>query len=137
VPVKDDGEARLAAARRLYDGFAARDAVAIRDALSEDFVGDVSAGMPLGVGGRHEGRDAMLRDVWMKVFGAYDMRVEAEDFHVAGDDVVVAVGAYRGVERASGRDVEAGFAHVLTVREGRVTALRQITDTERWRVGAT
>jgi uncharacterized protein len=45
---------------------------------------------------------------------------------------VVAVGHYRGTVRASGRPVEASFAHVLTIRDGRIARLDQITDTGSW-----
>lgn len=126
----------LDAARRLYEAFAARDAPAILAALDDDFVGTVSPGMPLGVGGRHEGPITMLRDVWGPIFLAYEMRVEAERYYPSGNDHVIAVGRYRGNERESGRAVDAAFAHVLTVRDGRITALEQITDTARWRQAA-
>jgi len=119
-------------ARRLYDAMAARDPHAILDAMQEDFVGQVSEGMPLAVGGRHEGREEMVRDVWARIFGAYEMDVDVERYLPAGDDEVVALGHYRGSERATGRRFEAGFAHVLTVRDGRIASLHQITDTRVW-----
>ena len=121
----------VSAAQRLYDAFAARDPAAILGALHEDFVGDVSAGMPLGVGGRHEGPEAMLRDVWGPVFAAYDMQVLAEELLPSGDRVTALV-RYRGVERSTGREVEAVFAHVLSVRDDQVSGLVQVTDTARW-----
>ena len=92
-----------AIAQRLYDAFAARDGEALLAAMTEDFVGTVSAGMPLGVGGRHEGRDAMLRDCWAQVFMAYDMAVEADRYLVCAPDEVVVLGSYRGTERATRR----------------------------------
>jgi ketosteroid isomerase-like protein len=123
---------QVAAARRLYEAFAARDVEALRDALAEDFVGAVSDGMPLGVGGEHTGREAMIRGVWSKVFAAYEMDVDAERFYPSGEDHVVAVGHYRGTARATGQPMEATFAHVLTIRDGRIARLHQITDTARW-----
>ncbi len=120
-------------ARRLYAGFLAHDAEAIRGVLHADFTGRVSAGMPLGVGGRHDGPDAMLRDVWAPVFMAYDVRVEADDLLSSGD-VVVAVGGYRGVERAAQQSFDAAFAHILTFRDGLIDGLTQITDTASWPV---
>jgi ketosteroid isomerase-like protein len=123
---------QIEAAQRLYDAFAARDPAAILDSLHEDFVGEVSAGMPLGVGGRHEGPEAMLRDVWAQVFARYEMQVQAEEFLPSGEEQVIAIGHYRGVERESDHEVEAAFAHVLTIDDGRIVALRQITDTAMW-----
>ena len=94
-------------------------------------MGQVSEGMPLGVGGRHEGSETMLRECWGKIFAAYDVRVDAEQFYVSENNVV-AVGYYRGASRETGREFEAAFAHVLSTDDGRVSGLRQITDTERW-----
>ena len=117
--------------RRFYDGFLAHDARAILAELHPAFVGEVSAGMPLGLGGQHEGAEATLREVWAPVFRAYDVRVEVEEL-VASGDRVVALGAYRGTDRASGTPFEAAFAHVLTLHGDQITSLRQITDTRSW-----
>jgi ketosteroid isomerase-like protein len=122
---------QTAVARRLYEAFASLDVEALRDTLTDDFVGQVSEGMPLAVGGEQRGPEAMIRNVWAKVFASYEMRVEAERFYPSGDHVV-AVGHYRGAVRASGQPIEASFAHVLTIRDGRIARLQQITDTERW-----
>ena len=119
-----------------YDGMRARDPQAILAALAPDFVGDISPGMPLGVGGVHEGPETVLQNVWGRVFGAYDLQVEAEELLRTADDRVVAIGAYRGTERETGHEVDAVFAHVITVREGRITRLQQITDTASWTAAA-
>ena len=123
---------RVAAARRLYEGFEARDGAAILGALGEDFVGDVSPGMPLGVGGVHRGPTAMLQDCWGAVFAAYDMRLEVDAYLPAGEDTVVVVGHYCGTVRATEEDFRARFAHVLTIRDGRISVLRQIVDSGSW-----
>ena len=124
--------AQIEAAQRLYDAFAARDPQAILASLHPDFVGEVSAGMPLGVGGHYEGAETMLREVWAPVLANYEMSVEAEELLPSGDDLVVAIGHYRGSERATGAEVEAAFAHVLRIDAGRIASLRQITDTASW-----
>lgn len=123
--------AQLDLARRLYDGFLAHDAPAILGLLQPDFEGRVSAGMPLGVGGRYDSAEAMMREVWVPVFSAYDVRVEADELLDCGERVV-AVGGYRGSERKSGESFDASFAHVLTIGDGLIAALHQITDTASW-----
>jgi ketosteroid isomerase-like protein len=127
----------LAAAERLYDAINGHDARAIRAALHPEFVGIASDGMPCGVGGRHDGPDAMLRDCWGVIFAAFDIAVEVSDRLVTGPDGLVFVGRYVGTERATGRVVDAAFAHVLRVDGDRVSELRQITDTARWGVAPT
>ena len=127
--------AQLELVRRLYDGFLAHNPAAIMALLQPGFEGRVSAGMPLGVGGPHSGAEAMMRDVWVPVFTAYDVRVEADELLECGERVV-AVGGYRGTERQGGAPFDAAFAHVLTIDDGLITALRQITDTASWPVPA-
>jgi ketosteroid isomerase-like protein len=119
-------------AARLYAGFDARDPEAILASLSPEFTGVVSAGMPLGVGGRHDGPDAMLVDCWARVFSVYDMTLEVERYLESGPTTVVAIGNYRGTERETSREMDARFAHVLEVSEAGITSLEQITDTNSW-----
>lgn len=127
-PMSDPVEA----ARRLYENIAARDPTAILATMHEDLVGVLSDGMPSGVGGSHEGREAMLSKVWGPVFASYEVRIEPERYLRCGPDEVVVLGHYRGTDRATGAPLDAAFAHIITARDGRVASLRQITDTRRW-----
>ncbi len=117
---------------RLYAAFADHDGAALLSAMHPGFVGVVSAGMPLGVGGRHDGRETMLVEVWGPVFSSYDVAPIADELLDSGADRVVALGAYRGTVRATGAPVDAAFAHVLRIEDGKVRELVQITDTASW-----
>jgi uncharacterized protein len=48
---------------------------------------------------------------------------------IAQGDVVVALGAYGGTSKATGRKFGAEFSHVFTVKSGRVARFREYTDT--------
>jgi ketosteroid isomerase-like protein len=74
----------------------------------------------------------MLHDVWLKVFGAFEMTPEVRRFIETGGPELVAIGRYVGTARDTGRPLDAAFAHVLSIRNGRVAALEQITDTQLW-----
>ncbi|MER7210252.1 nuclear transport factor 2 family protein [Streptosporangium sp. NPDC000239] len=117
---------------RLYRGFAARDPEGILGALHPEFVGTVSAGMPLGVGGTHAGPEAMLRDCWAVVFSHLDSVPHAEEQVWPEPERAVVFGHYRGTARATGRAHEAAFVHDLRLRDGLIAGLVQITDTARW-----
>jgi ketosteroid isomerase-like protein len=119
-------------AQRLYDALNAHDARGIMAVLDPHFVGVVSEGMPLGVGGRHEGAEPMLRSCWAKVFAAYDVRLDVEERLVVDHERVVFTGRYVGTERKTGRPLDAAFAHVLRVAGDRLVELVQYTDTARW-----
>ncbi len=126
----------LDVAQRLYDALNARDPQGIMRILSPDFVGVVSDGMPLGVGGRHVGAESMLRGCWGKVFAAYDMRINVEDRLLNGGERVLFTGRYAGTARGTGHALDAAFAHLLRVDGERVTELVQFTDTARWHLAA-
>lgn len=131
-------------AQRLYRALSDGDGNALMSLLTDDFEGLVSAGMPHGVGGKHHGRVAMITDVWGRIDARYDIDVLPREYLALADDArVLVLGTYRGSARdgdaaIGGADkttrVDAAFAHVITVRNGRITALQQITDTVRWHI---
>lgn len=124
-------------AHRFYRALAEGDGSALFDLLTDDFVGVVSAGMPHGVGGEHHGRVAMITDVWARIDSMYDVQPVPAQFLATEDrEQVVVLGAYRGSARAGTERVDAAFAHIITVRNGQITALQQITDTARWHIPA-
>jgi uncharacterized protein len=51
---------------------------------------------------------------------------------VEGGDTVVVEGRYRGTMKATGTPVDAQFAHVWQMREGKVVRFQQYTDTKQW-----
>ncbi|OAN36200.1 nuclear transport factor 2 family protein [Mycolicibacterium iranicum] len=122
-------------ARRFYRALSDGDGNALFDLLTEDFEGVVSAGMPRGVGGEHHGRVAMITEVWGRIDAAYDIEVVPREYlTTAEQDQVVVLGTYRGSARHADERVDAAFAHVITVKNGHITALQQITDTARWHI---
>ena len=119
-------------AQRLYEAFARFDAPALLELLSNDFVGTVSDGMPHAVGGTHHGPRDMVAHVWGRIATLYDIRLEPLEYLAVVDERVVVIGRYLGIARDGRSSVNAAFAHVITTKDGRITALRQITDTRAW-----
>ncbi len=101
----------------LYRGFAAHDAPALLSLLSPT-VGHVSA--------------AMLRDVWVPTFTAYDATPVPDTVRLVDDGSVLVHGWYVGSGRSSGEPMRAEFVHLIEVDGEQITALRQITDTASW-----
>ena len=48
---------------------------------------------------------------------------------ITEDDTVVSLGEFKGVHSATGKTSEARYAHVWTVKDGKVTRFRQYIDT--------
>lgn len=80
--------------------------------------------------GTSEGIDglAQLLSDWLAAWQV--CRIEAEEFHDAGDRVVAFV-RVRGRGSGSDIDVEMENAHVWTMRDGQAVAIRAYTDRER------
>ncbi len=119
-------------AERLYPALATGDRDTLDEILAPDFVGETTAGLPLELGGRYVGARSMRRDFWGAIGRAYDVTAEPRSLVAVGPDQVVVSGTYRGTARSTGRSFEAEFVHVLTVRDGSITALTQVTDSGSW-----
>ena len=123
---------RVILAERLYEAFDADDAATLRELLHPRFVGEVTPGLPRDWGGTYEGPETMLRECWARVFAELDARPVPEELIATGDGRLLVVGSYRGRARASGRLLDARFAHLLSFADGRIARLVQITDSARW-----
>lgn len=49
--------------------------------------------------------------------------------YVTEGETVISLGRFTGVHGASGKSVDAGYAHVWTVRDGKIAQFRQYIDT--------
>jgi len=132
VSTSDAGLMAEALARRLYDALAALDLPALDELLDPDFEGRLAAGMPFGVGGEHHGADAMRRDGWGAIGRHFVARAEPDRFLPLVDGRMLVTGRYVGHGRRGGGPLEAAFAHLVTVRDGRIAGLEQFTDTAEW-----
>lgn len=131
-----DVSRREGQARRLYDALATGDrALLLDEILDPDFVGETTEGLPGGIGGRHDGPDAMIDGFWWAIGREYRLRVEPERFLALADGGLVVAGRYRGTARDGGGEVDAAFCHVLGFApDDRIRSLSQYTDSARWAV---
>ncbi len=128
----DDGAAAEKLARTLYEALAAGDADTLAGLLHPDFVGETTEGLPLSLGGRHTGPEAMTRDFWWSIGRHYRARAEPERMLALADGGLVVLGRYTGSARDGGAPLDAAFAHVLRFADGRIVGLAQYTDSARW-----
>jgi 2-(1,2-epoxy-1,2-dihydrophenyl)acetyl-CoA isomerase len=124
---------KVSTAQRLYRALAAGDREALLTLLHPDFVGYATDGLPLNMGGRHDGPEAMQRDLWWTIGRHYKVEAQPEDFRVLDDDRLFVAGHYRGEGRVSGRRLDAAFIHLIGfAADGRIASLRQLTDSAAW-----
>lgn len=112
----------------LYDALAAGDRTAISGALTHDFTGRLTPGLPFGIGGEHVGPEAMVRDGWFAIGAHWRVRAEPASYTLLGDGRLQVQGTYRGKGRASGLPFEAWFVHQWELRDGLLSGLTQLTD---------
>lgn len=115
----------------LYAALNAGDVQALRHLLSEDFQGQLSPGLPQGLGGYYSGLEAMMRDAWGHVGALLELELNVHRFWDAGAMLIVQ-GCYDGTVRRSGRSLHAEFAHFWAFDGAFFTRMQQITDTALW-----
>jgi ketosteroid isomerase-like protein len=118
--------------RRLYTALAGGDGAAIEELLARDFEGALAEGMPLGLGGPRAGAIAMRDEGWWALGRVFAARAEPREWIPCADGRLLVIGRYTGRARATGRVLDAEFAHLWSAAEGRLTRLWHLTDTARW-----
>ncbi len=118
---------RLDLLRKLYTAFAHGDIPTVLGLMDENIAWEEAEGFPYG--GLYHGPEAVLNNVFMKLGTEWDgYRAEAHEF-IDGGDTCVVLGTYSGTYLATGKPMEAPFAHVWKLRDGKAHAFRQYTDT--------
>lgn len=123
-------EANRALVEQAYDDFASGDVDAFLAILDPEVTWTDAEGYPYA--GTYVGPDALVEGLLARIGEEWDDYVVLPEVFVADGDRVVALGTYRGTYKATGRSVEAPFAHVWQLMDGRVIDFRQFTDGPPW-----
>ena len=116
---------RMDVVRSIYEALGRGDIEAVTSLLRKTEWHEAE-GMPYG--GTYQGSEAILQNVFGPI--ASDVQgfsARPGELLPAGDDRVLALGRYRGT--GSKGEVDAAFAHLWTVREGRIVKFVQYADT--------
>jgi ketosteroid isomerase-like protein len=118
----------LETVQSFYAGAAAGDMDKVRSVLGPELQWVQSPGFPNA--SVYHAPDDVMTGVFGRLGAEWDgFAAVPEDYIDAGDRVVV-LGTYSGTSKETGRSFEAPFAHVWTVRDGAIVAMRQFTDTK-------
>lgn len=114
--------------RSVYDCFFRQDIKELLSHHTDDIDWQVYGPEEIPTAGPRHGKDEV-----MSFFGTVDKLLEFDQFdigqYVAQGDMVVALGNYSGTAKETGKKFESHFAHVITVRDGKVCRFREYTDT--------
>jgi uncharacterized protein len=115
--------------RGLYQAFARGDAAAVLATMDPQVVWNEAENFPYAEGNPYAGPGAIAQGVFLRLATEWEgFAASPHTFHDAGDTVVVE-GRYTGRFKQTGRELNAQFAHIYWLREGRVVRFQQYTDT--------
>jgi len=114
--------------RTAYEGFARRDMPAVLSVMDPDIEWDATDA--LAHTGMYHGHDGVTEYITSLSAAWNDYELVPEQFTDSGDGAhVMVLGVVRGT-LTSGQEVEARFAHVLQLENGKITRLKVCLDRE-------
>jgi ketosteroid isomerase-like protein len=119
----------VALVQGIYSAFARGDVPAVLAALDPHIEWREAEGYPYAAGNPYVGPDGVLHGVFMRLGGEWDnFTVTPHEFLATADGAVV-LGRYQGTFKSTRRAIDAQFAHVFRLSNGKVTHFQQFTDT--------
>lgn len=113
----------------LYEAFGRGDAATVLGGLAPDVQWREAETQPYAEGNPYDSPQRVGEEVFGRIMMDFDGFTVSPQLFVAEGDHVVATGRYTGTHKASGTSLDAQFAHVWTVRDGKVQRFQQYTDT--------
>ena len=117
--------------RRSYEAFAQGDLDGVLGDMHPEIEWHQAQGLPHG--GFYRGLEEVRRNIFDPLDEEWwdDFSADPDEFLDAGAHVVV-VGRYRGVGKASGKQLDVPFVHIWTLEGDRAVRFRQYLDTAGW-----
>src|SRR5688572_16872821 len=122
----------VAVVRGLYDSFGRGDVPAVLAALDSAVEWRAAEGMIYADRSPYIGPDAVAQGVFQRIVSDFDSLAVVPHSFIDAGEMVVVEGRYKGKNRPTGVRVDAQFAHIYHVRDGKVVRLQQYTDTRQW-----
>lgn len=123
--------------RGLYDAFVRGDIPAVLGGLDANVEWREAEGFLYADQNPYIGPGAVLAGVFARLGGEWEGFQAKPDSLLDAGEAVMAQGHYTGVYKATGRAVRAQFAHVWTLRGGKVVRFQQYTNTKQFFDAAT
>ncbi|WP_435362140.1 nuclear transport factor 2 family protein [Haloarchaeobius sp. DFWS5] len=114
--------------RGLYDPFNEGDLETVLAAMADDIEWTEPAGCTSG--GTYVGPDEIREKVFEVSMREFDPFVVEPERFIDGGDTVVVLGVFHATTQ--GTEIESPFAHVLELKDGKVTRFENYTDTALW-----
>lgn len=124
-------ESNVQIAKSAYEASARGDFPSMLAHFHQDVEWHAAEGLPWG--GVHKGRDAVAQDVFGALAATFDdFTLNHELFIDGGDHHVVALGRYSATVKQTGKRLDAAFAHVWELEDGKLKRYHHYTDTKKF-----
>jgi len=110
-----------------YKCFATGDVPGLLATFDENIAWTEAEGFPYG--GTYTGANAIVENVFMKLGGEWENFSAVPDELLDAGDNIIALGHYSGKFNETGKSMRVPFAHVWTLRDGKIVKFVQYTDT--------
>lgn len=123
-------QANIELIRQAYDAFINGDSERLLSYMAQDIGWEVPEVPNLPFAGKRHGRD-QVAEFFRTVAAAQQLRDFRPGEFIAQGERVVVQGHYEWTVRENGADWGSDWVHIFTVRDGKITAFRERTDTHR------
>jgi ketosteroid isomerase-like protein len=120
----------------LYKAFATGDVPTVLGGFDAKIEWNEAEGFLYADGNPYIGPQAVAEGVFQRIAADIDQFSVAAASFIDGGDAVVVEGRYKGTMKATSTPVDAQFAHVWHLRNGKVVRFQQYTDTAQWKAAA-
>jgi ketosteroid isomerase-like protein len=115
--------------QQIYKAIARGDVPAVLGAFDSRIQWNEAEGFPYADGNPYVGPDAVLQGVFGRLIGEWDNFSVHPQSILATLAGAVALGRYSGTYKKNGRRIDAQFAHVWSIDDGKISGFQQYTDT--------
>jgi ketosteroid isomerase-like protein len=122
-------QANVELIRCLYEAFARGDGAAVLGAMDPGIVWNEAENFPYADRNPYVGPMAVAEGVFGRIGAEWDQFQATPGEILDAGDTVVALGRYTGTFKTTGKQLNAQFAHVWRVRNGKIAAFQQYADT--------
>lgn len=130
-PKVEEGPDHAARMSKLYDAFANGDIEIVMANMADDVQWSEADNFIYDYGEPLVGKDAVLEGVFAKLGAEWEYwNLEEKTFQNLGSDGVLVTGRYRAKNKATGKLLDAQFAHVLKLQDTLLKSFQQYTDTK-------
>jgi uncharacterized protein len=115
--------------RATYEGSSERNGRNLMQALAPNAVWTEAEGFPYA--GTYTGREAIVQGVFHRLATEWiGYRAEVKSYVAEGEQVVV-FGTYHGTYKATGKSMQADFAHHYHLQSGKIIRMKQYVDSHK------